>query len=195
MTGPTPGHRRGAAAPPPAAPPSGLCMCGCGEKTRIATSSNNRYGHRRGQPVRFIVGHNARATGRAPRTIPDDAPPCDAQFVGTCLVCDMPMHASGSRRCSEGHFGVRGRSACPTCYERARADGTLIDLPRRYLSRDELLDEWELLRGQVSFRAFHERVGVSHRTWERAYYRARADGDPRAIRTDLHLTQNARRSA
>lgn len=188
--------RRGtAAAAPPAPNPSGLCMCGCGGKTRVATGTDYRYGHRRGQPVRFIAGHNARAAGRTPRTVPGDAPPCTGLFVGTCVVCDTPMHASGSRRCRQGHSAVRGRSACPTCYERARTDGTLIDLPRRYFSRDELLAEWEMFRGQVSFREFHERVGVSHRTWERAYYRARADGDPRAIRTDLHLTQNARRSA
>jgi hypothetical protein len=40
--------------------PSGLCMCGCGQKTTI--SSRNRYGLGRfaGQPTRYCVGHQRR---------------------------------------------------------------------------------------------------------------------------------------
>jgi len=37
--------------------PSGLCMCGCGRKTKIATKSDRRHGHVMGQPFRFIHGH------------------------------------------------------------------------------------------------------------------------------------------
>jgi hypothetical protein len=37
--------------------PLGLCQCGCGEKTNIAKRTNACYGHVKGQPVRFIVGH------------------------------------------------------------------------------------------------------------------------------------------
>jgi hypothetical protein len=38
--------------------PSGLCMCGCGRKTKIVTKSDRRHGHVRGQPFRFIHGHS-----------------------------------------------------------------------------------------------------------------------------------------
>lgn len=51
---------------PPASPErvsvtgEGLCACGCGEATPIAASSDSRYGHVKGQPLRFIRGHNTR---------------------------------------------------------------------------------------------------------------------------------------
>ena len=41
-----------------AANPSGLCMCGCGRKTKIVTKSDRRHGHVMGQPFRFIHGHS-----------------------------------------------------------------------------------------------------------------------------------------
>lgn len=37
--------------------PTGLCICGCGRKTKIATKSDRRHGHVMGQPFRFILGH------------------------------------------------------------------------------------------------------------------------------------------
>jgi hypothetical protein len=37
--------------------PSGLCMCGCGRKTKIVTKSDRRHGHVMRQPLRFIHGH------------------------------------------------------------------------------------------------------------------------------------------
>ena len=37
--------------------PSGLCMCGCGRKTKIVTKSDRRHGHVMGQPFRYIHGH------------------------------------------------------------------------------------------------------------------------------------------
>ena len=38
--------------------PSGLCMCGCGRKTKIVTKSDRRHGHVMGQPFRFVHGHS-----------------------------------------------------------------------------------------------------------------------------------------
>jgi hypothetical protein len=37
--------------------PSGLCMCGCGRKTKIVAKSDRRHGHVMGQPFRYIHGH------------------------------------------------------------------------------------------------------------------------------------------
>lgn len=48
-------HRRTTGAGPN---PSGLCMCGCGEATPIARQSDSRCGHIKGQPIRYIRGHN-----------------------------------------------------------------------------------------------------------------------------------------
>lgn len=40
--------------------PLGYCQCGCGGKTRLARQSSSKYGWVRGQPLRFINGHNKR---------------------------------------------------------------------------------------------------------------------------------------
>lgn len=40
--------------------PSGLCQCGCGEKTSPAPQTHRRNGWVKGKPVRFLPGHNAR---------------------------------------------------------------------------------------------------------------------------------------
>lgn len=37
-----------------------FCECGCGQLAPIAKCSNKRYGMVKGQPLRFIHGHNAR---------------------------------------------------------------------------------------------------------------------------------------
>lgn len=36
---------------------NGLCLCGCGQPTKLATITNARRGNIKGQPVRYIVGH------------------------------------------------------------------------------------------------------------------------------------------
>lgn len=35
-----------------------LCECGCGQPTKIARQTRTQWGHVKGQPVRFISGHN-----------------------------------------------------------------------------------------------------------------------------------------
>lgn len=37
-----------------------LCECGCGQPAPIATVTNRKYGWIKGQPLRFIHGHNAK---------------------------------------------------------------------------------------------------------------------------------------
>jgi hypothetical protein len=46
--------------------PPGLCMCGCGRKTKIVTKSDRRHGHAVGQPFRFIHGHSGASAGKGP---------------------------------------------------------------------------------------------------------------------------------
>lgn len=36
----------------------GLCECGCGQKTSLATQTNRRRGYVKGKPMRFVVGHS-----------------------------------------------------------------------------------------------------------------------------------------
>jgi hypothetical protein len=37
---------------------AGYCECGCGGKTRIAPCNDRANGYRKGEPLRFIHGHN-----------------------------------------------------------------------------------------------------------------------------------------
>lgn len=39
-----------------------LCACGCGKPTPLAKSSNARLGRVKGEPVKFLQGHNGRRT-------------------------------------------------------------------------------------------------------------------------------------
>lgn len=41
----------------------GLCECGCGGTPRLASHTDRRFGHVKGQPVRFILGHATPRSG------------------------------------------------------------------------------------------------------------------------------------
>jgi hypothetical protein len=43
--------------------PTGLCQCGCGEPAPLAKANHARRGVVKGQPQRFIKGHNHRGAG------------------------------------------------------------------------------------------------------------------------------------
>jgi hypothetical protein len=38
--------------------PLGLCQCGCGRPTKLATKNSAKYGWVKGEPRRFLQGHN-----------------------------------------------------------------------------------------------------------------------------------------
>jgi hypothetical protein len=38
--------------------PKGLCQCGCGGTTNTATDNHYKCGYKRGEPLKFIHGHN-----------------------------------------------------------------------------------------------------------------------------------------
>jgi len=38
-----------------------LCECGCGKPVRLSTENRSRNGYVKGQPVRFVKGHNSKA--------------------------------------------------------------------------------------------------------------------------------------
>jgi len=44
--------------------PYGYCQCGCGQKTKIAKEDRKRRGWVKGEPIKFIHGHNARLAKR-----------------------------------------------------------------------------------------------------------------------------------
>lgn len=73
--------------------PSGLCQCGCGQPAPLARQNHTKMGYVKGQPVRFIAGHNnktpehrelaSRARREAARKIRESIPPPNPS--GLCL--------------------------------------------------------------------------------------------------------------
>lgn len=101
--------------------------------------------------------------------------------MAACTCCDTPLTPCTSPQPDAAIHG--GRGLCNSCHARERYHGRLADHPRSTRSRDELLEEWELLRGQGHTRVqAAERLGMSPSAFERALQRARAAGDPRAAR-------------
>ena len=49
--------------------PSGLCECGCGQRTALAEQSCTQYGWVKGQPKRFVQGHSSRTKERTPNDV------------------------------------------------------------------------------------------------------------------------------
>lgn len=48
--------------------PGQLCECGCGQPAPIAKATNRRKGHVKGEPTRFVSGHNGRGKPKAAET-------------------------------------------------------------------------------------------------------------------------------
>lgn len=40
--------------------PYGYCHCGCGQKTKPAQITDTRWGNKKGEPQRFVIGHSTR---------------------------------------------------------------------------------------------------------------------------------------
>jgi hypothetical protein len=50
---------------------SGLCHCGCGQKTKMAALTSTSRGHFKGFPLAYVHGHSRRGTKSKPRFGPD----------------------------------------------------------------------------------------------------------------------------
>lgn len=55
--------------------PSGLCLCGCGERTAVARFSDRSKGWVKGQPRRFVQNHGARVRPKKERPPKPAKPP------------------------------------------------------------------------------------------------------------------------
>lgn len=164
------------------------CECGCGQVPPIATRTRNDRGYRAGERLRFSHGHG----GRRPA---DQLPACNLDTLDACAgVCGGKIHrGKGACACREQHPALDAHGMCKPCLRAAR-EASEID-PRRPKGhlRDTLLDAWvDLAEIGVTFQAFGESGRcTSFPAWERMFLRARASGDPRAVRIDLGETFDA----
>jgi hypothetical protein len=100
--------------------------------------------------------------------------------TGDCAACGTTIAPQTLGLPREETHEARG--LCSPCYGRALHADRLDEFPRRTRSRDELMSEWDhLRRAGVEWWDAHRRLGMTAAAFERAYWRARAAGDPRAI--------------
>lgn len=100
-------------------------------------------------------------------------------IVTECLICGIELTFVRRGKIPEKRK-TAGRGLCHTCWCAAKVNGTLDQFPRLTRSRDELLSEWEFMRGMVSFDDFSKVMGVTLAAWKCAYSRGEKAGDPRA---------------
>jgi hypothetical protein len=88
----------------------GLCHCGCGQPAPVAKKTTTRYGHIKGQPIRYINGHYQRSTRLSPVDYVVDA-------VTGCWIWQRSRLPSGY---GQMRYGGRMRRAHRVHYERHR---------------------------------------------------------------------------
>lgn len=76
--------------------PPGLCQCGCGQKTKLAKRTRYERGHVKGQPLRYVNGHNP-VVRRAPAS------------TKICTTCGREFSATPE------HFHRNGAGLRPYC--------------------------------------------------------------------------------
>lgn len=99
----------------------GLCQCGCGQPAPIATRTVTSRGRVKGQPLRFIRGHNSRGMNRSKpykdiRFIPEDR-----GFKTMCWIWQLKRAA----RTGYGVVRVGGRDLLAHRWEYERANGPI----------------------------------------------------------------------
>lgn len=90
--------------------------------------------------------------------------------------------AAGSERGTGAARYHAGRGLCQKCYEIFKYSGELIAFEPLTRTRDELMSDWQILRSRgCTKRQAADRLGMSFDSFNRAYERARAAGDQRAV--------------
>lgn len=101
-----------------------------------------------------------------------------------CAHCTKPMRKQirGDTR-RGGRRQHKARGLCDICWTDLARRGGLADYERVNRAHDDLLDDYVILRGQgYDWRQCAARLGMTRGAFERAMYRARRAGDPRAGR-------------
>lgn len=160
----------------------GLCQCGCGERTPLAKVTHANRGLTRGQPLRFIHGHNRVIVG-----LPDDWVLEDHGYVTPCQVWQRSLTRHGYGRVTVNRKVVLAHRAfyeqahgaipsgldldhlcrVPACVNPAHLEPvTHVENVRRGLAQKLTADDVAAIcaartRGE-SFRGIGLRFGVSH---------------------------------
>ena len=153
---------------PAGVPMTNTCYCGCGTSIPVARV--------------YADGHNPRNRWRNH----DPKVP-----IGDCKGCDSPIVSDGGWRlmtpAERELAGVRrhaGRRLCNRCWKAAKADETRLGTRAPQRKREEVLEEWDLMRsdGVTDLTVAAKRMGMTRHGLQKALERAAKAGDPRAVR-------------
>jgi hypothetical protein len=98
-----------------------------------------------------------------------------------CVRCQHPIKPR--HKAPNWATAHAARGLCLPCWQTAKKTGQLPDIPRLTRTRDELLDDYVILRGEgYTWRQCAQKLDMTYPAFERALLRARHDGDPRAAR-------------
>ena len=68
-------------------PPIGLCQCSCGGRTPLAKTTSRKEGRIKGEPLRFLPGHQNRKRVRVLEE--------DRGYVTPCQIWQLAQNADG----------------------------------------------------------------------------------------------------
>jgi hypothetical protein len=96
--------------------------------------------------------------------------------------CGRPLIRSRRAPIPPGHGRHAAHGRCTACRAHTDRGAVVADYPRRTWRRDDLLEEWAMLRSSGSTRdEAADRLGMTLTAFDRALQRARAAGDERAV--------------
>ena len=132
--------------------PYGYCHCGCGQRTKISPRTDTTWGYVRGEPRRYMVGHNT----RLPLIHHEPGAMKRCTKCGQLLSVDM-FFADITRRDGLSHRCKQCRIAMVDEWRRRRPDKVSAYALRRNASKragggQVSTDEWQAMLDRFSGR-------------------------------------------
>lgn len=130
--------------------PYGKCQCGCGGDTSIAKTTKKPTGLTRGQPVRFIHGHNGKINISAP------------EGFKVCTRCGETKSLDRFYQYKSGEKKGRYRHHCASCFQETFAER--FSDPQKRLELTAKRREW---RKNNPERVKEIKLKTENKNWER----------------------------
>jgi hypothetical protein len=146
--------------------PYGKCQCGCGGDAPVAKLTNMRFGHIKGEPVRYICHHQFQSVRRDNVAIPIEQ---------QCCKCKKILPLDDFYRDARTKFGRRAECiACTRERLRANPEKTLAASRKWNSENPEYFREWRRSpKGKESMRQSRIRSHEKHRDHLRARYKVK----------------------
>ncbi len=133
-----------------------LCECGCGKPTHIYKATNVRWGQVKGQPARFLPGHNAVGKGNGRFIDGHRKRPEYAAYVNARGRCTNPKDGAFK------DYGARGIQFLFTSFEQWFAE--IGPRPATRHTVDRIINSGHYTPGNIRWATRHEQ-GLNRRKY------------------------------